>query len=39
MTKGETVRGISHGIMLILLYNHENDIDSQEVNLNENLYD
>jgi len=37
MTKGETVRGQSPGILLILIY-HENVNDSQEVNHNENLY-
>lgn len=42
MTKGETVRGQSPGILLILIYYHENYHenvnDSQEVNHNENLY-
>lgn len=40
MTKGETVRGQSPGILLILIYYHyhENVNDSQEVNHNENLY-
>ena len=37
MTKGETVRGQSPGILLILIYYHENVNDSQEVNHNENL--
>ena len=36
--KGETVRGQSPGILLILIYYHENVNDSQEVNHNENLY-
>ena len=38
MTKGETVRGQSPGILLILIYYHEYVNDSQEVNHNENLY-
>ena len=38
MSKGETVRGQSPGILLILIYYHENVNDSQEVNHNENLY-
>ena len=36
MTKGETVRGPRPGILLSLIYYHENVNASQEVNHNEN---